>query len=45
MNKEVKKAKAEAWDECVDEAEGCGWIYGPVATEMYKRNPYRKDNP
>ena len=37
----IRQAKAEAWDEAVDEALGCGWIHDYANDDLRARNPYR----
>lgn len=37
----IDQIKAEAWDEAVDEALGCGWIHDWANDDLRARNPYR----
>lgn len=36
-----RERKADAWDECAQEARDLGWIYEIALAEMKGRNPYR----
>lgn len=38
---EVRKAKAEAWADCVFEASALGWLFPGPARHMLDRNPHR----
>lgn len=40
MSDVVFTLMAQAWDECVDEAEGRGWMHDYAADDMHGRNPY-----
>lgn len=44
IREEIDAHRAEAWDEAIDEAEGCGWLHDYAAREMYARNPYRRED-
>lgn len=45
VRKLIRQAQAEAWDACIDDAEGAGWLHDFGADDLALQNPYREETP